>query len=71
MELWDEYKDLKTGDRVEFENVYVHADLYISGKGTVSGFGRFGSNVIIWIELDAGGEKGIVYESVKKIAPAG
>ncbi len=71
MQFWDEYKDLKTGDQVEFENVYVHAGLYISGKGTVSGFGRFGSTPVIWIDLDNGEKEAIAYEFVKKIAPVG
>ena len=60
-------KDLKVGDRVKFENVYEHDDIYISGKGIITGFGVFGSTEYVWIETEEYGKKGIVYEEVVKI----
>lgn len=69
--ITDSYKDLKKGDRVKFEDVYVHDNLRISGSGVVIGFGEFGRTVIVWIKLDGGGKRGIAYEYVQKAAPAG
>lgn len=63
----DELKDLKVGDAVRFENVYVHDGLRITGEGKVFGFGKFGTTDIVWIKMKTGEKRGIAYEAVSKL----
>lgn len=63
----DEFKDLKVGDAVRYENVYVHDGLRITGQGKVFGFGKFGFTDIVWIKMESGEMRGIAYEEVIKL----
>lgn len=63
----DEFKDLRRGDFVKYQNVKWMDGKTISGHGEIFGFGRFGETDIVWISHENGELKGIPYEVVKKI----
>ena len=67
MNNWDTLRDLKIGDAVKYDNVYVHDGLKISGQGKVFGFGVTGQTEIVWVISDSGEFWGIEYEKVEKI----
>lgn len=48
--MMQEYKDIRIGDHVEYEDVYVDDRRSISGEGEVIGFGVFGNKQLIWVE---------------------
>ena len=68
--MMEEYKDIRIGDRVEYEDVYIDDRRSISGEGEVMGFGEFGHTSLIWVE-GTNGLKAIHYEEIRKTAPSG
>lgn len=67
MNSWDTLRDLKIGDAVKYDNVYVHDGLKISGQGKVFGFGVTGQTEIVWVISNSGEFRGIEYEKIEKI----
>lgn len=61
------FKELRKGDRVRYEDVYVHDKLRITGEGEIEGFGRFDCTDIVWVKKENGGVAGIPREKVIKI----
>ena len=68
--MMQEYKDIRIGDHVEYEDVYVDDRRRISGEGEVIGFGVFGNKQLIWVE-GTNELKAIPYEKIRKTAPSG
>ncbi len=42
--------ELKTGDRVRYENVYVCDGKYMSGEGVIISLYEFGYNNFAWVK---------------------
>lgn len=63
--MMQEYKDIRIGDHVKHEDVYVDDRRSISGEGEVIGFGVFGNKQLIWVE-GTNGLKAIHYEEIRK-----
>lgn len=61
------YKDLKEGDIVRYEDVYIHSKLSISGQGPIIGFGTFGFTPLVWVGKEDGGAAAIPYEEIIKV----
>lgn len=67
MKTFDTYKDLKKGDVVRYEDVYIHPKLSISGEGPIIGFGEFGFKTFVWVAKPEGGAAAIPYEEIIKV----
>lgn len=63
----DTFKDLKRGDIVKFEDVYIHDKLTVSGYGDIYGFGRFSFTDLVWITQENGEMIAAPYEKVTKL----
>lgn len=64
--MFESYKDIKVGDTVGFQDVYVHDQLKISGQGKVIGFGEYAHVMFVWVETKDG-VKGVAYQYTKKM----
>lgn len=62
-----ELKDLKVGDRVTYNDVYIHDKLRVSGEGVIFGFSKVYTIDCVWIASDNGEIQSIAYENIKKL----
>ncbi len=59
--------ELKTGDRVRYENVYVCDGKYMSGEGVIISLYEFGYNNFAWVKKDNGRIKSVPCRELEKI----